>query len=251
MLTDSHAHLIHGLTPLEAVQATLAAAAQAGVSRIINIATSKEELVKGIELKKSYDWIDLAAATHPHQAAEYLEEFDFFEQQALKGHCVAIGEIGLDYHYDFVSKDQQRVCFEAYLDLAQRLHLPVIIHCREAFEDFFAIMKAYPKLRGVLHCFTGHMQDARGVLDMGWFISFSGIVTFKKSVELQEIAKACPIESMLIETDSPYLAPMPYRGKENQPAYVKEVAQFMAALKEVSFEKVALETSKNATSLFS
>ncbi len=252
MLFDSHAHLTdERVYPV--VQDVLQRAVQAGVAMIANVCTDSASLSRGLELQQIAPQVLLAAAIPPHsvQEAEVAETFERIKEEAHAGRLSAIGETGLDYYYHGASKELQHEVFVQYLELAKECGLPIIIHCREAFSDFFEIIDAhYREGKGVLHCFTGTQQDADALVKRGWMVSFSGIVTFKKSVELQAIAKQLPLENLLIETDTPYLAPQKQRGKQNEPAFLVETAQFLANLKGIAFEQFAQATTANAQSFF-
>jgi TatD DNase family protein len=251
MLTDSHAHLGYD-TLYDNLEEVLLRSAGAGVSRIFNICTDRVTAERGVEISKKHKMIYNVAATTPHDVKEEGEaNFSFFEKLAKEKHLVAIGETGLDYHYEHSPKDQQKLFLIRYFALAKECALPVVIHCRDAFEDLFAIAdEQYKDLPLLLHCFTGGIEEARRALDRGWKISFSGIVTFKKSEQLREAALYTPLESMLIETDSPYLAPQSKRGQSNEPSFILETAQKLAELKKVSFEDFAKVTSDNASQFF-
>lgn len=252
MLIDSHAHL-SGPEFLEDVDAVLQRSLEAGISRIVNICTDAASLARGLSLSKRYPWLYQTAATTPHDvAAEGEEVFPLIEQHARNGDLIAIGETGLDYHRHADSKAMQKHFFIKYLRLAVECHLPVVIHCRDAFEDFFEIIDAeYRRPQaGVLHCFTGTAKDAERLLERGWYISVSGIVTFKKSAELRETVKKIPLDRLLVETDAPYLAPQTVRGKKNEPAYLPEVAAEIAKIKSVPFEEVCFATKENTQRLF-
>jgi TatD DNase family protein len=255
MYCDSHAHLTSS-SLFEQLDAVIAAAQAAGVNQIINICTDKDSLEKGILLSKQHPWISNTAATHPHDAeAEGEQQLPFFTQAARNGDIVAIGETGLDYHYNHSSKEMQQKYLRSYLQLALEYRLPVVIHCREAFADFFKILDEEYMVNskhapGVLHCFTGTLEEAKQVLKRGWYLSLSGIVTFKKSEELRDVAKLVPLDRLLIETDAPYLAPQSFRGKPNQPAYLPETAAAVASAKGLSVEKLAAATYQNTCALF-
>ncbi|MCH9611522.1 MAG: putative metal-dependent hydrolase YcfH [Chlamydiales bacterium] len=245
-LIDSHAHLTF---PELDVEPLLERAKIAGLTHIINICTTPDELLAGIELKKKYPWISNVGCTTPHDVERDGEKcFEFFEKHADQ--MVAIGETGLDYYYEDLDRELQQHFLRRYLQLAKRKNLPVVIHCREAFADFFKILDEEFDGAGVLHCFTGNMEEAMQVIERGWYLSISGIVTFKKSEQLQEVARAVPLDQLLIETDTPYLAPTPYRGKQNEPSYLVETAKFVAQLRDISFEELAGCTAQNASSLF-
>lgn len=255
MLIDSHAHLTSSLL-YDTVDDILSRAQGAGVKSIVNICTDPLSLERGIELSQSYPWVYQAAATTPHDVEKEGEAaFETLAAAARQGHLVAVGETGLDYHYEHSNRDIQKHFLRRYLHLALECRLPVVIHCREAFGDLFEILdedytvdgKLAP---GVLHCFTGTMKEAEELIAKGWFISLSGIVTFKKSIELQEVARVIPLNQLLIETDAPYLAPQSKRGKTNEPAYLVETAAFIAMLKQLPMEAIAEATTKNAQRLF-
>lgn len=252
---DSHAHLASEQV-WPNVDAVLQNAADSGVEAIVNICTNIETLERGLLLSQSYSWVYNAAATTPHDVEKEGEAvFPVIEAHARAGKLVAIGETGLDYHYYHSQAEIQKHFLRRYLRLALELGLPVVIHCREAFADFFSILDeeyvvAGKHAPGVLHCFTGTMAEAEQVLKRGWYLSLSGIVTFNKSAELREVAKMAPLEQLLIETDTPYLAPQKHRGKTNEPAFVCEVAKVISEVKGIPLETVASATAVNAKKLF-
>lgn len=252
---DSHAHLTcKHLAPQVDELATRAW--QGGVKHVVNICTDRDSLEKGLALTCKYPWIFNAGATTPHDVDKEGEElFPLFAEQARSGAFVAVGETGLDYFYEHSDRTVQQHFFRRYLSLALECSLPIIIHCREAFEDFFSIIDAdYTQngrhAPGVLHCFTGTASEAEGVLTRGWFLSLSGIVTFKKSETLRDVARLVPLDRLLIETDAPYLAPQKHRGKTNEPSYLPEIAQVIADAKQISLEAVAIASYQNACRLF-
>jgi TatD DNase family protein len=255
MYFDSHAHLTSDAVYPD-LEALLARAQAAGVNHVVNICTDVLTLERGLSLAKTHPWIYQAGATTPHDVEKEGEQvFEVFAQCARNGQLHAIGETGLDYYYEHSNREIQKKFLRRYLHLALECKLPVIIHCREAFSDFFEILDAEYGVDGrigpgVLHCFTGTMSEAEEVIKRGWMLSLSGIVTFKKSIELHEVAKVIPLENLLIETDTPYLAPQKHRGKINEPAYVTETAAFIAGLKGISVEELAMATSTNACRLF-
>ena len=255
MLIDSHAHLTSPEL-FEHVDAIAERAREAGVKGIINICTDLLSLERGIALSKRIPWIYQAASTTPHDVEEEGEElFETMAATARHGLLVAVGETGLDYHYQHSNRHIQKDFLRRYLHLALECKLPVIIHCREAFKDFFEILDEEYQVNGrhapgVLHCFTGTIEEAEEVIKRGWMLSLSGIVTFKKSLALQEVAKQIPLSQLLIETDAPYLAPQSHRGKQNEPAFLVETAQWVASLKGISFEELAQATAINAARLF-
>lgn len=252
---DSHAHLTSEAVYNELPQ-ILVRAQSAGVTQVVNVCTDLLTLQRGLELAKKHPWVYQAGATTPHDVEKEGEAvFETFAEAARSGQLHAVGETGLDYFYEHSNRQIQKDFLRRYLHLALECSLPVIIHCREAFQDFFEVLDAEYVMEGktapgVLHCFTGTMVEAEEVIKRGWMLSLSGIVTFKKSVELQEVAKMVPLENLLIETDTPYLAPQKHRGKTNEPAFVVETAAFIANLKGISLEEVASATFKNARQLF-
>jgi TatD DNase family protein len=252
---DSHAHL-SGEELFPEVDLIIERAKASGIESILNICTDRPSLERGLKISEQYPWIYQAASTHPHDVEKEGEKlFPFMSEMARSGLLKAIGEIGLDYHYNLSSKESQHHFLRKYLHLALECRLPVVVHCREAFDDFFTILDSEYRIDseispGVLHCFTGTMNEAKEVLKRGWYLSLSGIVTFKKSIELHEIAKIVPLDRLLIETDSPFLAPQSKRGKKNEPSYVVEVAECIAQLRGVAVQEIAEATTANAKRLF-
>lgn len=255
MYFDSHAHLT-GDGVYEQLPAMLERAKKAGVGNVMNICTDVLTLERGLKISEEYSWVHSVGSTTPHDVAKEGESaFPIFAASARQGKLKAVGETGLDYHYEHSPVAIQKDFLRRYLHLALECHLPVVIHCREAFADLFEILDAEYSINGklapgVLHCFTGTMAEAEEVIKRGWYLSMSGIVTFKKSTELQEVAKRVPLDQLLIETDTPYLAPQPHRGKPNEPAFVADTATAVAALRSISVEEVANSTAENAKILF-
>lgn len=252
MLFDSHAHLSSPKV-LPEFKAVIERGKNAGVKEVMNICTDPESLKAGLELAKQFTGIFNAGATTPHDVGSEGEmAFEFFERAAKEGSLDAIGETGLDYHYVHSDKKIQRDFLIRYLHLAASTHKAVIFHCREAFQDLFAITDGeYPRrARAILHCFTGTMQEAEEVCRRGWYLSLSGIVTFKKSEELRKVAAQVPPNRLLIETDTPYLAPQTQRGKPNEPAFLVETAKCIAELRGISLEQLASLTRQNAIDAF-
>lgn len=256
MLVDSHAH-ITSASCLPDVDNLILAAQAAGVNSIINICTDAASMAAGIAVRKTHPNIFNVGATTPHDVEKEGEEcFELFASHARNGDLVAVGETGLDYFYEHSPRSIQQHFFVRYLQLALECQLPVVIHCRDAFADFFRFLDAHyvvdgKHAPGVLHCFTGDEKEAQEVVSRGWFLSLSGIVTYKKSAVLKAVAKSVPLENLLIETDTPYLAPETKRGKKNQPAFIVETCQTIADLKGIPFETVANATAENARRLFS
>lgn len=252
MFTDSHAHLTSA-EMLPDIDQSLDRARQAGVNKIINICTDKETLLEGVKLQKKHPkMVYNTGATTPHDVEkEGKALFPLFEKHAREGKLVAIGESGLDYHYEHSNRDLQKHFFKRYMKLALELDLALVIHCRDAFSDLFKMANEfYPSSKAILHCFTGTLDEAKQVLDRGWFISFSGILTFKRSEELRQVAAKIPFEQVLIETDAPYLAPQSKRGKRNESMFVTETAAKLAEIRGCSVEYIASRTSENAARIF-
>ncbi len=246
---DTHAHLTSpDLFP--EIGDILSRAKSANVAKIVNICTDVDTLQKGLVLKEKYPWIYNTAATTPHDVEKEGEEVFPIVKKHVRD-LVAIGETGLDYYYMHSKKEIQKDFFMKYLHLAIEIDLPIIIHCRDAFDDLFAILDAeYKGKPTLLHCFTGTMEEAKEAINRGYYVSFSGIVTFKNSEPLREVAKIVPLDRLLIETDSPYLAPQSKRGKVNEPSYLPEVAEMIASVKNVSLEEIAKQTKENAERFF-
>jgi TatD DNase family protein len=254
MFIDSHAHLgDDSLFP--EWKEILERAKEAKLDAVLDICTDLKTFERGLLIQGSNPILPvfLAAATTPHDVEKEGDSFfKEVEKAAFLKRLVAIGETGLDYYYEHSPKETQKKHLIKYFDLAKKTELPVIFHCREAFSDLFEIADVeYQSSKALLHCFTGTIEEAKQVLNRGWGISFSGIVTFKKSMVLREVISYAPLESIFIETDSPYLAPQTKRGSRNEPSFVVETAQLIAEIKGVSIEEVAQKTAHNACSLFS
>jgi TatD DNase family protein len=254
MLTDSHCHLNYkGL--VEDQQGVLARAREAGVGAMLNISTRQSEWDDVIAVAERESDVWASVGIHPHEADAHPDvQTATLVERARHPRVVGIGESGLDYYYDHSDRDRQRASFRAHIAAARETGLPIIVHTRDAEEDTAAILAdemgkgTYP---GVIHCFTASADFARKALGLGLFISISGIVTFKNASDLQETAKALPGEKLLIETDSPFLAPVPHRGRPCEPAYVADTARFLAQLRGVSVDSLAEQTSENFRTLFS
>ncbi len=253
-LIDSHAHLTY---PDFAgrIDEVLSHCDQAGVDQVITIGTSLPDARSAVELSHRYPGrIHAAAGFHPHHADEVREE-DFLAMGALwdDPRVVAFGEMGLDDHYDFADRANQKTVFGRQLEMAAGRHKPAIIHSREAYDDVEAMLSAhgFENRPVVFHCFTGTRSEADRISARGWRISFTGIVTFPKSTELQAIARDYPADQLMVETDSPYLSPVPVRGrKPNEPAHVAHVARFLAELRGVSHPAFVEQTRENTTRFF-
>jgi TatD DNase family protein len=253
MFVDSHCHLNYtGLA--EQQQDVLARARAAGVSRMLNISTRASEWDQVIGLAEAEDDVMASVGVHPHEADLHPDiETATLVERAAHPRVVGIGESGLDFYYDRSDRERQRQSFRAHIAAARETGLPIIVHTREAEADTYGILAeemgkgAY---KGVIHCFTASADFAAKALDLGFYISMSGIVTFRNAKDLQETAKAIPTDRLLIETDAPFLAPVPNRGKTCEPAFVADTARFLAELRGVRVEQLAERTSANFLRLF-
>jgi TatD DNase family protein len=253
MLTDSHAHLDDARFA-EDRAALIQRAWDSGVQRILTIGngTGPDDMGCGIPFAEAYSWVYTSVGVHPHDASKVEERhYEMMSRLAKHPKVLAIGETGLDYHYDNSPRDVQQEVFRRQLEVAVTVHLPVIVHTREAEADTERLLRAAGPLRGVLHCFTSSRTLADAALDLGFLISFSGIVTFPNARELAEIARSVPADRLLVETDCPYLAPVPHRGKRNEPAFVTDTARFLAEARGITPDQLASQTSENFTRLFS
>ncbi len=259
MFIDSHAHLDMHLYDADRAE-MIARARAAWVDTMLEIAGSdigKGSLPAGLKLADEYSFVYAAVGLHPHEASLYDEAL---EQQLLEAtkhpKVIGWGEIGLDYHYDYSPREAQRRVFARQLEMALQVKLPVIIHTREAEDETIEILKQEwadrggAAIGGIIHCFTSSQRLADAAVELGFLISFSGVVTFKKSDDLRAVAKSLPLEKLLIETDCPYLAPVPYRGQRNEPAFVVETAKLLAELHGTSVAEIARVTSHNFRQLF-
>ena len=232
--------------------AILAGARDNGVDHMLCVAIDLESLPEILKLAGENDCVSASIGIHPNTPLEREIPADELAEQAGNPAFVAIGETGLDYYRSQGDLDWQRDRFRAHIQVAKAVDKPLIIHCREARDDVLQILReeGADAVGGVMHCFVEDLDTAHRAMDLNFLISFSGIVTFKNARDLQEVARALPLTAMLVETDSPYLAPVPYRGKENQPAYVRYVAECIAGLRGISLEEVAEVTTRNFNERF-
>lgn len=252
MSVDSHAHLDDPRFA-EDREAVLERAWDAGVRTILTIGngTGPDDMRCGMALAADRDWIYTTVGVHPHDAARVEpRHLKLMEELAGGDRVLAIGETGLDYYYDNSPRDIQREVFRAQLNLSVRLGMPVVIHTRDADPDTIEILREIRPRRGVVHCFTGGEALADCALELGLLISFSGILTFPTAGAIREIARKVPDDRLLVETDSPYLAPVPHRGRRNEPAFVVETARVLARVRGVDAEVVAARTRENFRALF-
>ncbi|MEQ8437718.1 MAG: TatD family hydrolase [Ilumatobacter fluminis] len=246
-LFDSHCHVYDDRMP-DGPPAALDAARAAGVTGMVAVGCDRPTSEASIAVAQTNDDVWATVGLHPHDADQGVDTIvDLIGAPGV----VAIGEAGLDYYYDNSPRDTQRTAFAAQIQLAHEHDLPLVIHTRDAWDDTFDVLDAEGMPNGtIFHCFTGSPDEAQRCLDRGAHVSFSGIVTFKTATDLQAAARLVPLDRMLIETDAPYLAPVPHRGKTNQPAYVAHTAQFIADLRDVRIAEVAEATARNARQVF-
>jgi TatD DNase family protein len=256
-MIDSHCHLASEEFAGD-LGAVVARARGAGLTDALCIlsAGDEAEAARAADVRKAWPAVRFAAGIHPHQAGEFAGSIDRAVETvrrslADRGAC-AIGEIGLDYHYDFSPRDAQQAVFRAQLQLARELRLPIVIHTREATADTFRMLdeEGAGEVRGVFHCFTGDEAMARAALDIDFYLSFAGIVTFPRAESVREAARIVPANRVLAETDAPYLAPVPHRGKRNEPAFVARVIESLAGIRGATAEDVAAQVTRNFEALF-
>jgi len=254
MFADSHCHLTDAQFDSDR-EAVIGRARAAGVSRFIVIGATGEfsHNERAVALARANPDVFAVVGVHPHDAKTITAEtYARLRELAREPEIVGLGETGLDFYYDNSPREDQRMHFRAFIRLARELGLPLSMHVREAYGEAAETLRSEGagQVRGVMHCFTGSVEEARALLGLGLFISFSGIVTFKNAHALRAVAQAVPLERLLIETDCPLLAPVPYRGKRNEPAYVVQVAKTLAEVKELTLEEVAAVTRRNTEVLF-
>lgn len=250
MFIDTHTH-IHGPEFDADRDLALTRARSTGVEVCIAVGTDVADSQRAVELAGKHPDVFAAVGVHPHEAAGITADgLEGMARLAGSERVVAWGEIGLDYYYEHSPKDVQRERFADQMAIANRLDLPLIIHTRDAWDDTFRILDKKPHRGGVFHCFTGEREHAEGAISRGFFVSFSGIVTFAKAQALQAVATHVPLDRVLIETDCPFLAPVPNRGKRNEPAFVSLVAQKLAELRGVPVEKIARCSRENTRRCF-
>ena len=253
MLVESHCHLDYN--PLDADSAAVVDRARAaGVVRMVNIGTTRREFPHVLTTAEAFDDVVCTVGVHPHHVHEEGEDVSEAElvERAAHPKVVGIGETGLDFYYNKAPRDMQEESFRRHIRAAMKVDLPIIVHSRDAEEDTLRVLQSegQGKARGVLHCFSSRRILAEEALKFGFYVSLSGILTFKKSQELRDIARDVPLDRLLVETDSPYLAPEPYRGKPCEPAYVVRTAEVLAQVKGVSPAEIARITTENFFRLF-
>jgi TatD DNase family protein len=254
MLIDSHAH-IQGKEYAGETEAVIARALEAGVATIIAVggAGDMSSNNQAVALAAQFENVYATVGMHPHDAKDVgVDELRSLRELASHPKVVAVGETGLDYYYNHSPHDVQRRVFAQFIHMARETELPIVVHERDAAKEAEELLRCEgaEKLRGVIHCFTGDYEAARAYLDLGFYLSFTGIITFKNAEPLREVVRKVPLERIFVETDSPYLTPVPHRGKRNEPAYVRFVAETIAKVKGVELAEVARVTSENVKKLF-
>lgn len=249
MLIDSHAH-IQGKEYAGETAAVIERARAAGVEQIIAVggAGDMSSNTEAVALADLFKNIYATVGMHPHDAKDVgPDELEKLKDLTLHPKVIAVGETGLDYYYDHSPRDVQRRVFAQFIHLARETELPIVVHERDAASDGAELLRSEGagKLRGVIHCFTGNYEAARSYLDLGFYISFTGIITFKNAEALRDVARRVPLERILVETDSPYLTPVPHRGKRNEPAFVVETARRLAEVRGTTLEAIAAVTTSN------
>jgi len=253
-IIDSHAHLDYPQFD-DQLDDVIDRAAGLGVREMITIGVKLSTASRPRDIAETYDNIWFSAGIHPHEAGKEADasNYDAIIEAVDHPRCVAVGEAGLDYFYDYAPRQAQADSFRTQIAVARDTGLPIIVHARDADDDMIKILRDEMDkgaFTGVLHCFSSGAGLAQAALDIGFYISFSGIITFNKSVELREIAKSVPLSRILVETDSPYLAPTPYRGKTNEPGYTRYVCEKVAEIKQVELTEMARQTRQNTYDLF-
>ena len=250
MLTDSHCHLFYDEI-LHDIDNVFVRSKKLGVNRYICVGTNINDSLLSLDISKKFENVFCSAGVHPHDSQnvdkDYLQQIELMMKSKK---MIAIGEIGLDYFRNISSKKIQIKVFHELLQLAENIKKPIIFHNRDADKDIIDTLSCYPNVIGVSHCFSSTLSTAKKLLDMGYYISFSGNLTFKNST-LPSVAKYLPLNRLLVETDSPYLSPEPFRGKSNEPGRTRYVAEKLAEIHNISFESIANQTTKNINKLFS
>ncbi|MCM3021480.1 TatD family hydrolase [Priestia megaterium] len=252
MLFDTHVHL-NAEQYEDDLQEVINRALEKGVQNMVVVGFDEPTIKKAIQIAETYDFIYASVGWHPVDAIDMTDEYlAWIEELAQHPKVVALGEMGLDYHWDKSPKEVQKDVFRRQIRLARKVNLPIIIHNRDATEDVVTILKEehVEEVGGIMHCFTGSIEVAKQCMDMNMYISFGGPVTFKNAKKPKEVATELPLDKLLIETDCPYLTPHPFRGKRNEPGYVSYVAEQIAELKGITYEELADITTANAKKLF-
>ena len=250
MLFDTHAHLNDPAFDPDREQ-LMAGLASKGIGYVMNAGCSLASSRDIIQMAEKYPWLYGSVGSHPDSADEVNEEvIEEYRKMATHEKVKAIGEIGLDYYYEDIPREIQKNAFRMQMALAQELDMPVIIHEREAHDDGMRIVKEFPKVKGVFHCYSGSAEMARQLVDRGWYIGFTGVLTFKNARKAIETAASIPLERIVLETDCPYMAPEPFRGRRNDPGYLFRMAEKLAEIRNVSVEQIHAITTDNGKRLY-
>ena len=251
MLFDTHAHMDDRRFDADR-DAVLQGLAERGVALVMNPGCSLESSRNAIALAEKYDFVYAAVGSHPDVADEVTEEVleEYRKLCKLHSKVKAIGEIGIDYHYEDIPRQLQLKAFRMQMELAREVGLPVIVHEREAHEDGMAVVREFPDVTGVFHCYSGSAEMAKVLVDKGWYIGFTGVLTFKNARKAIETAESIPLERIVLETDCPYMAPEPFRGKRNDPGYLYRMAEKLAEVRGLSVEEIHAITTENGKRLY-
>jgi len=250
MLFDTHAHMNDPAFDADRAEILLGLK-EKGVAYMMNVGCCLESSRDCIAMAEEYPFVYASVGSHPDSADEVNESvLDAYRQMAQHPKVKAIGEIGLDYHYEDIPREIQKRAFRMQMELAQELNMPVIVHERDAHDDGMRIAKEFKNVTGVFHCYSGSAEMARQLVDMGWYIGFTGVLTFKNARKAVETAQRIPLERIVLETDCPFMAPEPFRGKRNDPGYLYRMAEQLAQLRNISVEEVCRITTENAKGLY-
>ena len=250
MLFDTHAHLNDPAFD-EDREELMAGLRDKGIGYVMNAGCSLQSSKDIIAMVENYPWLYASVGSHPDSADEVNEDvIEEYRQLCRHEKVKAIGEIGLDYYYEDIPREIQKNAFRMQMALAQEVDLPVIIHEREAHDDGMRIVKEFPKVKGVFHCYSGSAEMARQLVNMGWYIGFTGVLTFKNARKAVETAASIPLDRIVLETDCPFMAPEPFRGKRNDPGYLPKMAEKLAEIRGISVEEAIAVTTENAKRLY-
>ena len=251
MLFDTHAHLNDPAFDPDREE-LMASLASAGVGLVMNAGCSLESSRDIVQMAEKYPWLYASVGSHPDAADEVNEEVleEYRKLCKLSSKVKAIGEIGLDYYYEDIPREIQQRAFRMQMELARELDMPVIVHERDAHNDGLAILKEFPKVKGVFHCYSGSAEMARQLVNLGWYIGFTGVLTFKNARKAVETAASIPLDRIVLETDCPFMAPDPFRGKRNHPGYLYRMAEKLAEIRGISVEEVHAATTANGKRLY-
>lgn len=250
MLFDTHAHLNDPAFDPDR-EALMAGLKDKGIGYVMNAGCSLQSSKDIIAMAENYPWLYASVGSHPDSADEVNEDvIEAYRAMCAHEKVKAIGEIGLDYYYEDIPRDVQKNAFRMQMALAQETGLPVIIHEREAHDDGMRIVKEFPRVKGVFHCYSGSAEMARQLVNMGWYIGFTGVLTFKNARKAVETASSIPLERIVLETDCPFMAPEPYRGKRNDPGYLIKMAEKLAEIRGITTEEAIAATTENAKRLY-